>query len=45
MTLLVDHDAVDGPMARFVQDLSESVESGADCEPHIGAAGRAGLSS
>jgi len=30
MTLLVDHDAVDGaPMARFVQDLSESVESGA----------------
>jgi pyruvate/2-oxoglutarate dehydrogenase complex dihydrolipoamide acyltransferase (E2) component len=30
LTLLVDHDAVDGaPLARFVQDLGESVESGA----------------
>jgi pyruvate/2-oxoglutarate dehydrogenase complex dihydrolipoamide acyltransferase (E2) component len=29
LTLLIDHDAVDGaPMARFVSDLSESVESG-----------------
>lgn len=30
MTLLVDHDAVDGaPLARFVKDLSEGIESGA----------------
>lgn len=30
LTLLIDHDAVDGaPMARFVGDLSESIESGA----------------
>ena len=30
MTLLIDHDAVDGaPMARFVKELSESIESGA----------------
>jgi len=30
MTLLVDHDAVDGaPLARFIQDLSERIESGA----------------
>jgi pyruvate/2-oxoglutarate dehydrogenase complex dihydrolipoamide acyltransferase (E2) component len=30
LTLLVDHDAVDrAPLARFVQDLNESVESGA----------------